>query len=164
MVCLFVVGYREFVRVMNEVAERLKLRRTRFCNPHGLSSSSGNRSTSEDMCILLSHAMRNRLFREVVSCSKFTADVKNTSKGSVRRCSWENTNKLLDIASCLGGKTGVTPTAGPCLATLFRVNSFRTFAIVLLNSPSLEERFTETLAIFDALVDAVTGRRSLSIW
>jgi len=33
---------------------------------------------------------------------------------------WENTNKLLhQISSCLGIKTGVTPAAGPCLATAF---------------------------------------------
>ena len=46
---------------------------------------------------------------------------------------WENTHQLVEDAYFVGGKTGVTLAAGPCLATLMRVPGSReSVAIVLL--------------------------------
>jgi len=43
----------------------------------------------------------------------------------------------------MGVKTGVTVTAGPCLATLF-THSNRTFIVVLLRTTKLSRRFKDT--------------------
>ena len=48
---------------------------------------------------------------------------------------WENTNKLLDDGF-EGIKTGITETAGPCLAAYYK-----DLVIVVLNSKSMNERW-----------------------
>lgn len=71
----------------------------------------------------------------------------NNSLLGVKTLQWENTNKLLHrVSCCVGVKTGVTPAAGPCLATAFCLEQ-RKFAIVILKAPSMELRFKETLII-----------------
>lgn len=50
---------------------------------------------------------------------------------------WENTNKLLEDGF-EGIKTGITETAGPCLAACYK-----DLIIVVLNSKSMNERWIE---------------------
>ncbi len=50
---------------------------------------------------------------------------------------YENTNKLLEDGFD-GIKTGITDTAGPCLAA-----SYKDFIIVVLHSKSMNERWME---------------------
>jgi D-alanyl-D-alanine carboxypeptidase len=52
-----------------------------------------------------------------------------------------NTNKLLE-SGYSGLKTGITPTAGPCLAAALIKDDFK-FIIVVLNCKSIELRWTE---------------------
>lgn len=50
---------------------------------------------------------------------------------------WENTNKLIDTDGFNGIKTGITPSAGPCLAASFTKDE-ETLIIVILNSKTME--------------------------
>ncbi len=55
-----------------------------------------------------------------------------------------NTHKLLHgKKEYFGIKTGVTVTAGPCLASCVKLAS-RTFIIVVLNAKKLSQRFVDT--------------------
>jgi D-alanyl-D-alanine carboxypeptidase len=55
-----------------------------------------------------------------------------------------NTHKLLhERQEYIGIKTGVTVTAGPCLASWLRIKE-RDFIIIVLNSKKLSYRFTDT--------------------
>lgn len=65
------------------------------------------------------------------------------NEGVKREVVWENTNKLLRRPGFEGVKTGVTATAGPCLATLYRTQG-RSFIVVLLRTNKLSRRFKET--------------------
>ena len=56
---------------------------------------------------------------------------------------WKNTNKLLALPEVLGLKTGITPSAGPCLSTLFEVNDKKYISIVINSRDSLA-RFSDT--------------------
>ena len=58
--------------------------------------------------------------------------VKTTKYGS-----FQNTNKLLEDGFD-GIKTGITDTAGPCLAA-----SYKDYIIVVLNSKSMNQRWIE---------------------
>lgn len=49
-------------------------------------------------------------------------------------------------------KTGVTPSAGPCLSSMFKINSIESIVIVLLKAKTMKMRFKETL---DLLKDAL---------
>ena len=56
---------------------------------------------------------------------------------------WRNTNKLLDIKECLGIKTGITSTAGPCLSSFFQLKD-KKIVIVLFKTEGKEDRFKES--------------------
>jgi D-alanyl-D-alanine carboxypeptidase len=57
---------------------------------------------------------------------------------------WENTHKLLRRPGFIGGKTGVTVTAGPCLATIFKSKAGENFVVIVLRAAKLSRRFKET--------------------
>lgn len=61
-----------------------------------------------------------------------------------RLYTWENTNKLLWKAGYNGLKTGITHTAGPCLAASYKSESTSEhYIIVVLNSRSMDHRWNE---------------------
>jgi D-alanyl-D-alanine carboxypeptidase len=59
---------------------------------------------------------------------------------------WENTNKLLRRPNFIGGKTGVTVTAGPCLASCYELGE-KILIVVLLRTSKLSRRFKDTRII-----------------
>ena len=63
----------------------------------------------------------------------FLKDISKTA----RYGQFQNTNKLLEDGFD-GIKTGITDTAGPCLAA-----SYKDFIIIVLNSKSMNERWFE---------------------
>jgi D-alanyl-D-alanine carboxypeptidase len=77
----------------------------------------------------------------VVGTQKYSAWI--TNEGVKKEILWDNTNKLLRRNGFLGVKTGVTVTAGPCLASCYQ-NCGKTFIVVLLRANKLSRRFKET--------------------
>ena len=106
-----------FVEEMNRMAQVLELSNTKYTNPHGLVSKN-NKSTTIDQAKLSAIAMRNDLFRQIVGCKYYSCTIKSKS-GKEKIMSWKNTIKLLEKKECLGIKTGITSTAGPCLSSFF---------------------------------------------
>jgi D-alanyl-D-alanine carboxypeptidase len=133
-------GERGFVGYMNRLAGEIGMRNSTFANPHGLPHAQ-NGSTAEDVSILVSKCLEFPLFRDVVRCKEFRCWTEN--EGKKREVVWENTNKLLRRPGFEGVKTGVTATAGPCLATLYNASG-RQFIVVLLRTCKLSRRFKET--------------------
>ena len=66
--------------------------------------------------------MKNVTFQEIVSKKEFSCKILNRTYSQYRKSTWKNTNKLLNIEGFIGVKTGVTPTAGPCLSSCFQIN------------------------------------------
>ena len=96
-----------FVRQMNCRAEKLGLTGTHFANPHGLDSGE-NYATALDLARLAQAALRNALFREVVSTKTITCAGRTLT----------NHNKLLwRYDGCIGVKTGYTKHAGRILVS-----------------------------------------------
>ena len=131
---------KAFVAEMNKNARSLHLKNTKFANPHGLPSHDA-RSTALDIAKLSGICMKQELFRVIVACKLFQITVKNGSK--TREVVWENTNKLLRREGFIGIKTGITVSAGPCLATAY---SFRdkVYISVVLRANKVSGRFKET--------------------
>ena len=67
--------YSRFIREMNVKAEALKMAKTHYANSHGLVNAS-NRSTAYDIAVLSSYAMKNSIFREIVSCKSYICTIK----------------------------------------------------------------------------------------
>lgn len=68
-------------------------------------------------------AMNNPVFAEIVAKKSFECKVYNRTYGQERKAIWKNTNKLLNFEGFAGVKTGVTPSAGPCLSSMYRLSA-----------------------------------------
>jgi D-alanyl-D-alanine carboxypeptidase len=138
-----------FVQEMNNNAKKLHLSNTSFANPHGLRNYF-NKSSAADIARLSAVAMKNRNFKAIVKRRKYKC-VAETRYGEEKVFLWKNTNKLLS-KGFNGLKTGITPSAGPCLATSIECPEF-CLIIVILNSKSMEIRWAEIQKLTNWAVD-----------
>jgi D-alanyl-D-alanine carboxypeptidase (penicillin-binding protein 5/6) len=92
-----------FVHLMNEQAQRMGMKNTRFANPHGLPSPE-NYSTARDLSILASHEIQDfPEFYKIDSIKEFTYN-------KIRQ---QNRNRLLWLDPTVDGlKTGHTEASG----------------------------------------------------
>lgn len=133
---------------MNIMAQKFHMKNTQYTNPHGLSDAA-NHSTARDQAQLSSYAMRNQVFKKIVSCKQYNCDsymslkriyerygedfeapedfegnqLPFPSELGVRFCKfpmeWHNSNRLLTLPGFSGVKTGITTTAGSCLSVYY---------------------------------------------
>ena len=134
-----------FYDYMNENAGVLGLKRTHFAVAHGMHHPN-NYSTAHDIGVLSRIALQTHpLLKEIVNTKFYTMTSRINPKFKYE---WENTNHMLwqkDGPGVFSGiKTGVTPTAGPCLSICFksRCGQFE-FIVVVLNCKTREARFVE---------------------
>ena len=128
----------------------MKLDNTNFCSAHGMHHDQ-NYSSAADIAKLSFNCMKNATFRHIVRTQKYTC-------GS-RICvgflyQWQNTNKLLEMGYT-GLKTGITPTAGPCLAASLQKDDFK-FIVVILNSKSMDQRWGEVQKLATWAMNKIT--------
>ena len=134
-----------FVNEMNAIGNDLEMKNSNFANPHGLSNQF-NVSCCFDLSILTTQALKISIFKEIVRSKLYRCKI--TNNGVERDSVWENTNKLLNREDCIGVKTGVTPSAGPCMAVGFENNS-RITLVILLRSQNMEQRFNEAVHLYE---------------
>lgn len=121
-----------FVELMNETAKSIGMKKTTFINSSGLENDKGvgNMSTSYDMALLMSEAMKNNKFKEIVSTEK------KVVKTNYKTYLWYNKNKLLkNYEYCTGGKTGFTEKARRTLVTTATKDNMN-LVVVTLNDPN----------------------------
>ncbi len=138
-----------FVHHMNKLAKHLGLTMTHFVNTHGLMNERAY-SCSQNVALLTYQAMANQTFRQIVGKQTFHCRIFNRTFSHSKETLWENTNKLLPINGFLGVKTGITPSAGPCLTSYFQVAPNEAFIITILRTKSCEMRFRETIYLLKA--------------
>ena len=120
----------KFVKMMNDKAKRIGMTNTIFNNSHGLDEITQNYSTAKDMAILSTYAMKNQIYKEIVSTESWR--VQSDKKSYY----WENRNKLLKLyAHATGGKTGYTPSSGRTLVTTATKKNLNLTAVTL-NDPN----------------------------
>ena len=134
-----------FYRVMNETALNSGLKSSNFAVAHGMHHFN-NFSSALDMAKLSLIALKRHPFlAEVVNTKEFSVNSRVNPKHTYE---WKNTNNMLwnedGLGTYSGIKTGVTPSAGPCLSVCFKSKdgSFD-FIVVVLNCVSREARFVE---------------------
>ncbi len=122
-----------FVALMNQTAERLGLTETHYSNPHGLDGPDHHSSVS-DMVALSEEAMRNPVFRAIVSSRR--AAIPGPGGVGIRR--YLSENELLDIDPEADGiKTGMTDGAGYALVGHARRASLGVeLYVALIGAPS----------------------------
>jgi len=129
----------DFVKMMNDKAFELGMKETRFANPSGLDEQ-GHYSSAEDVITMVTYAMKNEQFREIVASQTLTMP-----NGDVRT----NTNELLGTYEGANGvKTGMTFDAGECLAASAKRGDIELYSVILAAS-SNEERFSQSATLLD---------------
>ncbi len=102
-----------FVDMMNTKASELGLKDTHFTNPHGLHDDN-HYTTAYDLAIITAEAMKNPLFKSIVSAKSYVVEGNYTHD----RYYLGNKNKmLLMMEGADGVKTGYTKNSGRCLVS-----------------------------------------------
>lgn len=130
----------KFAQIMTERAKSMGAINSNFKNPHGLPVKN-HYTTAEDLAKISAYAMRNAIFRKIVSTKQYLTSIQ---EGTDRRL-FINKNKLLYNYSFADGvKTGFTKEAGRCLVSSATKNGMQIVAVVI-NSPNMYERSEELL-------------------
>lgn len=104
-----------FVKLMNEEAQKLNLKNTHFSNTTGLDDEN-HYSTVDDVATILKEALKNETFKEIFTNDRYLISDKSITFTSTLGSSL----KVYDIRAdyIIGGKTGYTFDAGRCLASI----------------------------------------------
>ncbi|MBU1255358.1 serine hydrolase [Patescibacteria group bacterium] len=126
---------KNFIDLMNQKAEKLRLKNTNFIDSSGYDS--GNVSTVEDIAQLVEYSFSQPIIWEIMRTpviDLFSADGKINHH-------WVNTDELLNrLPNIVGGKTGYTEEAQGCLILVIETNNKYLITIVL----GAQERFLQT--------------------
>ena len=130
-----VINEKEFVKIMNEKAEELKMTETIFLNNSGLSFL--NQSTADDLVKLIDYI--NNRHPEIFEISRLKEIVINEIKtGKPKKL--VNVNQFAGNADFLGGKSGYLESAGRNLISLFSKNNQPIIVVIL----GAEDAYKET--------------------
>ncbi|MBA3602799.1 MAG: D-alanyl-D-alanine carboxypeptidase [Parachlamydiaceae bacterium] len=149
-----------FIEQLNAFLKRTGCHQTTFYNPHGLYHPN-HVTTAYDMAILTSHAMRNPLFRKIVSTTRYVRPKTNKQQASVI----VQTNRLLKPGKCyypkaIGVKTGYIALAQNTLVAA-AVQGNRMLIVVLLKCAERQEMFLEATKLFEAAFNQPKVKRVL---
>lgn len=126
---------KDFCKKMNDLAKKVGANNSNFVNPHGLHHPD-HYTTAYDLALISAYAMKNPIFKEIVSTK-------------VHKASWEgrdyprvmyNKNKILSTYQGGNGvKTGYTKKAGRCLVSAAQRDNMQVVCVVLNCGPMFEE-------------------------
>lgn len=123
----------KFADLMNKKAKEIGAKDSHFSNPDGLSDKD-HYSTAYDLAIIGRYAMKNPLFRKIVSLKKTVVN------GKERRVFTTRNKLLFRYAPAIGIKTGYTKPAGFCLVSAASKKN-RELIAVTLGAPTLNDSF-----------------------
>lgn len=125
---------------MNNQAINLNLSNTYYANPHGLENKA-SKSTAYDQAQLAFAVCQNKMIQKIIQTKIYFSKIFRSDQ-TYKDVYWENTNKLL-YQGFSGIKTGVTNTAGPCLASWYKDDK-QNYFVILLSSRSMDDRWQDT--------------------
>lgn len=142
-----------FISNMNDYAAKLGCTDTHFIVPDGLAYED-HYTTAGDLAIIAQNALRNEIILKYISLTEFSF---TDEKGN--EYSWRNTNAHLHSESpyyleCVTGmKTG---SLGKYSLLVSAVINEKTYIIGVLGAPSHTERYENSMAIINALIEGET--------
>ena len=125
-----------FVKQMNLMAQKYRLKDTHFINCDGIHHPS-HQSTVYDLAQLARISIKNPIVVDMAKNQKLTvSDIDDTVKHHL-----ESTNKLLGLIPEIEGlKTGWTPKAGGCFVALINIDGHYLISVVAQS----QDRFADT--------------------
>lgn len=104
-----------FVKLMNQKAQALDLKNTKFDNPIGMDSDN-NYSSAKDISTILLYSLKNETFKEIFYTKEYI--VPSLNKKIKSTLVSYSSHLGLDVANIKGAKSGFTDIAGLCLASI----------------------------------------------
>ena len=124
-----------FATMMNEKAVELGCKNTHFVNPNGIHDEN-HYSTAYDLALMGQYAMKNTIFRKIVSTTTYTLPI--TNKYDKEDRIFATTNELLKSPSsstyykyATGAKTGYTDAAKNCIIATASKDSTDLIVVIL---------------------------------
>ena len=122
-----------FAELANAKAAELGMTTTHFTNASGAFNGK-QYSTARDMALLMSYALKNEMFRTLISTARYTIEPNDVRTEPLELV---NSNRLIsdDPASdcysslCIGGKTGSTDRGGDCLVAVGQKDGARVIVV-----------------------------------
>ena len=139
-----------FVEEMNRQAKILGMTGAHFANPDGIHKDD-HYMTFRDLALLGMLALEDPVIMQFAGVANDTVTISDEAR------EWKNTNELIHPESqyycpyAVGLKTGQTPSAGSCLLSAFEYEG-RTYIIGVFGCPDVEDRFADTLQLFNEAV------------
>lgn len=160
----YVAGSVEnFSTMMNDKARELGCKTTHFVNPNGIHDDS-HYSTAYDLYLMSNYAMKNEIFRTLVSTTEYTLPATEKYPNADRVL--KTTNELLNENSrkyyyknAIGIKTGYTSKAGNCLSAAASRDGLEFIAVVLnggTTEDGLNSRYVDSKKLFEYAYDNFT--------
>lgn len=141
-----------FVDAMNKKAEELGLTSTHFENPNGLpqtqadgTSKDVNYSTAYELAIIAREAFKNEWVQETMQLKEADVILPGDTRIKI-----ENRNTELGSNGNIGGKTGVTDSAGTCFAGVYERDGRKLVGVVLkCDRNNNNKRFEDLKSMMD---------------
>ena len=126
---------KNFAELMNKMAKKIGAIESNFTNPHGLHDDN-HYTTAYDLAIISSYALKNPIFKQIVSTKKI--EIPFTTR-EFNRVLFNKNKMLKEFEGSTGIKTGFTKKAGRCLVSSCERNGLELISVVL-NCPPMFER------------------------
>ena len=123
-----------FASMMNTKAREIGCENTNFVNPNGVHNEN-HYSTAYDLALIGRYAMKNDIFRKIVSTIKYT--LPTTNKYDKENRIFVNTNRLVNEKSgqyykyTTGIKTGFTDAAGNCIVASAKRDDMELICVIM---------------------------------
>ncbi len=139
----------KFMEELNQFVQAKGCRDTVLYTPHGLPHEE-HKTTAFDMALIAKEAIKNPFFREVVRAAQYPRPQTNKQSESVL----QQHNALVRpgkffYPKAIGIKTGYTLSAGYALVSAAE-DSQRKLIVVVLGCEKIEQRYKDTIALFEA--------------
>ena len=124
-----------FAVLANAKAAELGMTSTHFTNASGAFNGK-QYSTARDMATLMSYALKNEMFRTLISTAQYTIEPNDVRKEPLNLV---NSNRLISdepdsdcySSLCIGGKTGSTDRGGDCLVAVGELDGARVIVVLI---------------------------------
>ncbi len=121
-----------FADRMNHMAETLGMKNSHFVNPHGYTAE-GHYTTARDLVTAATYGMTQTLFREIVTCSRYTLPATERREPLVIGLKWEifDPQSAYYLPHAAGIKSGYTSSAGFCYVGAYQDQGVTLIAAVM---------------------------------
>lgn len=145
---------------LNAYLKTIGCQQTYFNNPHGLYHPK-HQTTAYDLAIMLKEGLKYPIFRELISCTRYTRPKTNKQESSIM----VQTNRLIRkgkyyYSKAIGGKTGYVSKASHVLVCAAE-HEGRLLITAVVKSKERNDVFTDTVKLFEAAFNQSKVQRIL---